>query len=225
MKNQISELSEHDIDERIAKFACYPSERQVAGGAERGFAWLMTVCGVIGMWASMSLIIAEKQKLMHPEGVLPCDINPLVGCGKWVGMWQNEVFFGVTNSVFGLAFFAGITALGFVLVADGRFARWLWQALSAALALGIVWVVWFMYQSLVVENSMCPYCVVTWFTTIMLFVHVTARSAQAGHFGDKFADAGRAYARNRWIGVGLSYGLVIVLVVVFFWDQLPLFFV
>lgn len=81
-----------------------------------------------------------------------------------------------------------------------------------------------MYQSFVVEGSLCPYCFVTWLVTIMLFVHVTARSAQAGHFGQKFADAGRAYVRNRWIGVGFGYGLIIVLVVVVFWDQLPLFF-
>lgn len=97
----------------------------------------------------------------------------------------NEVFFGVSNSVYGLAFFAGIVALGLALVSGARFARWLWCVLAAALSAGMLWIAWFMYESFAVEGSLCPYCLVTWFVTITLFAHTISRVAQSGHFGDK----------------------------------------
>lgn len=224
-KKSVRELSEAEIDARIAKYESRPTSHQRAGGAEPGFAWLVTICGAIGVWAAISLLVAEKQKLLHPDSVLPCDINPLVGCGKWVGTWQNEVFFGVSNSVYGLAFFAGIVALGLALVSGARFARWLWCVLAAALSAGMLWIAWFMYESFAVEGSLCPYCLVTWFVTITLFAHTISRVAQSGHFGDKTADAGRALARNRWLGAGVGYAVIILLIVVTFWEQLPLFFV
>ncbi|USR78762.1 vitamin K epoxide reductase family protein [Arcanobacterium pinnipediorum] len=223
-RNSDSALTNAQIEAKLARYDAYPTAHQIAGGAERGLAWLMTICGVIGLWASLSLIIAEKQKLANPQAVLLCDVNPLVGCGEWIGAWQNEVFFGISNSVLGLAFFAGITALGLVLLAQGQFSRWLWQLLCAGLTGGMIWVIWFMYESLAVEGKLCPYCMVTWVVTIALFVHVTARTSQAGHLGQASADLGRAYARNRWLITGLAYVSVTGLIAVTFWNQLSVLF-
>ncbi|QRV01502.1 vitamin K epoxide reductase family protein [Arcanobacterium phocisimile] len=215
-----SELTEEQIVAKLVKYDAYPTAHQLAGGAERGLAWLITLCGFIGLWSSLSLIIAEKEKLTNPQAILLCDVNPLVGCGEWIGAWQNEVFFGISNSVLGLAFFAGIAALGLGLLARAQYARWLWQLLSVALGGGIVWVMWFMYESLAVEGKLCPYCMVTWVVTILLFVHVTARSAQAGHYGQGAQDFGRSYVRNRWIVIITAYAAVIVLIVTTFWNLL-----
>lgn len=218
------DLSEEEIDRRIAKFEARPTEHQLRGGGPFELAVVTVVCGVIGFYASLMLIMSEKEKMANPDAILLCDVNPLISCGKWIGTWQNEVFFGISNSVLGLAFFAGMTAIGLVLLAKGTFDKWLWMAITGATGAGILWIFWFGYQSYVVEGSLCPYCVVTWIVTIPLFIHFLARSMQAGHWGEGAMSAGSSLVRNRWLAVGIVYGLLVLFTIVWFWDMWPMVF-
>lgn len=220
----VEKFDEDALDAQLAHFEARPTQHQLDGGAPRELSWLMTIAGVLGVFASLMLIMSEKAKLSNPNAVLLCDINPLVGCGKWIGTWQNEVFFGVSNSVLGLAFFAGITALGLVLLTNGVFGIWLWRALTVGVTAGIAWVLWFAYQSFFVEGSLCPYCVLTWFVMIPLFVHVLARTLQAGHWGESAMRVGSALTRNRWIIVGIVYMTLIVFTIFYFWEKWALVF-
>ena len=212
-------LSDAQLEARLERFEAKATEHQRAGGASRGTAILFTILGFIGFYASLQLIMAEKTKLKNPETMLQCDLNPLIGCGKWIGAWQNEVLFGISNSVLGFAFFSGVIALGLVLLTDGRFGKWLWRALAVGTVLGLVWVLWFGYQSYVVERSMCPYCVIVWFTFIPLFVHVWARTLQAGHWGEGGEAIGSSLVRNRWIITGIIWVALILFTVLWFWNQ------
>lgn len=218
------ELTVEEMDRKIAKYEARPTDHQLRGGAPRELAIVLLVGGALGVFASLMLIMSEKAKMANPEAILLCDVNPLIGCGKWIGTWQNEVFFGVSNSVLGLAFFAGLLALGLVLIFEGTFSSWLWTATTAALGAGIVWIFWFAYQSYVVEGSLCPYCVLTWLVTIPMFVNMLARTLQAGHAGKGTMDAGSALVRNRWIIVGIIYGLLVIFTIVWFWDMWPMVF-
>ncbi|MFY9263597.1 MAG: vitamin K epoxide reductase family protein [Actinomycetaceae bacterium] len=222
--SEVEQLSEAELDRRIARYAALPTDEQRRGGAPRELAFVMTITGLVGMFASLMLIMSEKERLSDPSAHLLCDINPLLGCGTWIGAWQNEVFFGVSNSVLGLAFFAGITGLGLVLLARGRFDFWLWKLATLGASLGIMWIVWFGYQSYVVEGSLCPYCVVTWLATIPLFVHLLARTMQAGAWGSGAEKAGSALVRNRWIIIVLVYVVLVAFTVIWFWDKWALVF-
>lgn len=217
-------LTEEEMDRRIARYEALPTDHQRAGGAAVETAFLFTLTGLIGMWASLMLILSEREVLRNPDAILQCDINPLIGCSKWIGAWQNEVFFGVSNATFGLAFFAGVTALGFVLLDNGRFGRLLWRTLTVGAALGMLWVLWFAYQSYFVEGSLCPYCVITWLVTIPLFVHIVARTMQAGHWGQGAMRAGSALVRNRWIIVGGIFIALVAFTIVWFWDTWMIIF-
>ncbi|MCI7550874.1 MAG: vitamin K epoxide reductase family protein [Actinomycetaceae bacterium] len=220
----MSNLTEAQIDARLARLRATPSEVQLAGGAERLTAAVILISGIVGTFSSIGLLMAEKQKLSDPDAVLLCDINPLVGCGKWIGTWQNEVLFGVSNSVWGLAFFAGIAALGLALLAKARFASWLWQLLAIGVTLAIAWVLWFQYESFFVEGSLCPYCVLVWVATIPLFVTVWARSLQAHHWGEKASHFGRALVRSRFVIIGAWYFAMIAFTIIVFWDRWVIFF-
>lgn len=220
----LDNLSEEALDAQLARYTARPTDHQLAGGAPRELSWLMTIGGLIGVFASLMLIMSEKEKLTNPNAVLLCDVNPLIGCGKWIGTWQNEVFFGISNAVLGLAFFAGVAALGLALVTNGVFGTWLWRALTVGVVGGIVWVMWFAYQSYFVEGSLCPYCVLTWFVMIPLFVHVLARTLQAGHWGKGAMKAGSALTRNRWLIVGIIYAALIVFTIFYFWEKWALVF-
>ena len=93
-----------------------PSREQTAGGAPRGLSVLMLLCGAVGMWASLSLVLAEREQLADPGASLSCDINPLVGCSAFLRSQANALFFGVPNALFGLMFFSGVVALALALL-------------------------------------------------------------------------------------------------------------
>ena len=218
-EDKIAELSDAALDARLARYQAAATPQQRAGGLPRRSAVVILVCALAGMLASLELVMSEKAKLLNSDAELACDLNSFVSCGKWVGAWQNEVFFGISNSVLGLAFFAGVAALALVLCTGGRFGRVLWQALSMAMALGMIWVLWFQYQSFVVERSLCPYCFVTWIVTIALFVIVWARTAQAGHWGERAERLGRAAVRNQGVILLGCYAALAVIALVTLWDQ------
>ncbi|MFT3942356.1 MAG: vitamin K epoxide reductase family protein [Ancrocorticia sp.] len=221
-KLDLERLSDAELEEYLRSVEqrrnAAPSDEQVAGGAPRELSFVMVVAGLLGLYASLSLIQAEKQLLKDPLGSLSCDINPLIGCGKFLNSPVNAVFFGVSNAVFGLAFFAGITALGLVLASGGRFGRWLWAALDLAMVGAAAWVAWFQWTSFTVEQSLCPYCLITWTVTIPLVVNVLARSAQAGHFPCS-EGLRRVLVRGRWYIIAAVYVALVLFAVVWFWDQ------
>lgn len=220
------ELDAADIEfeRKLAKLSGKASVETLAGGASRGVALAITILAAIGAFSSLELVLSEKQKLKFPNQALVCDINPLIGCGKWIGTWQNEVFFGISNSTLGLAGFSALLMIGLVLLTGGRFGRLLWQALSAGTVIAISWVGWFMYQSFVIERSLCPWCVVVWFVTIPLTVIVLGTALQAGHLGKIGVKAGEFIARNRLVLIFGSYLLLILFTTFWFWDQWSLVF-
>ncbi|MDO5025891.1 MAG: vitamin K epoxide reductase family protein [Trueperella sp.] len=223
-RKSIDALSEAEMDRRIAKYEARPTAEQKAGGANRGTAWFVLIFGLIGAFASLQILLAEKALLKNPDQILQCDFNPIVGCSQWIGQWQNELFFGISNALIGLAFFAGVSALGLVLLSGGKFGRWLWQAWAAVHSLGMVWVFWFGYQSFVVENKLCPWCFLIWLINLALFAVVWMRSLQAGHWGVRATDTGRVLVRNRWWVLGALYLALVIFVVLWFWDSWYLVF-
>ncbi|MFP7696810.1 vitamin K epoxide reductase family protein [Trueperella sp. LYQ143] len=207
------------MDRKISRYEARANEHERAGGAGKETAGVLLGSGVIGVLASSGLILSERHHLAYPDSHLVCDINPLIGCSKWMGRWQSEVFFGIPNALLGALFFAAIATLGCVLLTGSRLSRYLWVAALAGASCGIIWVLWFAYQSYLVEGSLCPYCVVVWCVTIPLFVHLLARTLQAGHIGRGAMSAGSVLVRNRWLIIGLIYALLIIFTVVWFWDS------
>lgn len=226
-KLDLEQLNDSELNEYLQRIedrrSAAPSEAQLAGGAPLELSLVMLIAGLFGIFASVSLIQAEKHLLSDPLGPLTCDINPLIGCGKFLNSPVNAVFFGVSNAVYGLAFFAGITALGLVLASGGRFGRWLWVVVDLGMVGAAVWVAWFQWTSFTVEESLCPYCLITWTATIPLVINVLARSAQAGHFPCP-AGLRRFLVKGRWYIVAAVYAALVLFAVVWFWDQWLLVF-
>ncbi len=199
------------------------SREQAAGGAPRGLSVLMLLCGAVGMWASLSLVLAEREQLADPGASLSCDINPLVGCSAFLRSQANALFFGVPNALFGLMFFSGVVALALALLTGSRLNPWVWRLLCVGMAGAAAWLVWFQYQAFAVERALCPYCLVTWFVTIPLVVHVLARSVQAGHIPGPDA-LRRILVKGRWAFVVSAYTAIALIAAVCFWEQWPAVF-
>lgn len=218
MSTKVDDAAEYEEDlALIEKLERRPSDLQLRGGMPRESAIVVVITGLVAMFAAMGLILAEITALKNPGLPLSCDINPIIGCGASLNSWQNTLIGDIPNSVFGFAFFAGMTALGLVWLGGGTCARWLWRLASAGCGLGILWLMWFQYQAFFVEKALCPYCLVTWTFSIPLFTHVLVRAVQAGHL---WVTRPRAFlVRNRWLIVGAVYLILIVMIAAVFWNQ------
>ena len=208
---ELEELSAAEVERRLQKLSGAPDAWQEAGGAGLATALCLAICSFLGVVASLGLITAEKTHLQDPEAALVCDVNPLIGCGKWIGTWQNEIFFGISNSVWGLAAFSALFMLALVLLARGRFHSLLWRVLSIGAVGGLLWIIWFVYESFFVSGTICPYCFIVWLATIPIIVLLISRSLQGGHWGDKGRGVGQFLVRNRFLCVFLLYGILIAL--------------
>lgn len=148
---------------------------------ERIVAWVLAIFGGIGFIASLALSIEEIHHLKHPAQALACDINPLIGCGSIMDTWQGHVLFGIPNQFLGLAACSVLITLGVLLLAHVKFPRWIWQGLQLGVTFGVLFVGWFMYQSLFVLNHLCPYCIVTWTAILPVAWYVTVYNIHAGN--------------------------------------------
>lgn len=194
-----------------------PTEHQRAGGAPRGFAWLLVVAAVVGTLASAMLTLDYIRVLQDPSYVPACDINPLVGCGQFLGSEQSWAF-GFPNVIIGLVAFPILLATGAAMLAGARLARWHWRGLVAGAVFGIAFVGWLQWQSLTVIRGLCPYCLVVWSVVIPVFVHTIARAVQGGHL-PAAPGLRRALVANRWVIVAIWFIAVVAVIGLAFSDE------
>lgn len=187
---------------------------------ERLTAWVLTLTGAGGVFASLMLSVEEFHHLKHPAQKLACDLNPLVGCGSILDTWQGHAFLGIPNQFFGLAAFAALTTLGVLLLAGIKYPRWIWKGLQVGMLGGVVFVVWFMFESLFVLKHLCPYCMFTWFVTLMAAWYTTVYNLHAKTFVlpksvKKFGD----FAVRHHVDILVSVYLIIIVGILWrFWD-------
>ncbi|MFZ1484286.1 MAG: vitamin K epoxide reductase family protein [Candidatus Saccharimonadales bacterium] len=143
--------------------------------------WLLAIGGSIGTLASLMLTIEEFHFIKNPTAPLSCDINPIVGCGSAMSTWQGHVLLGIPNQLFGIAVFAAIATLGVVLINNIKLPKWMWQSLTAGLFGALLFVHWFIYQSIYVLERLCPYCMATWVAVIPMFWYTFLFALKSGY--------------------------------------------
>lgn len=183
--------------------------------SRRLVAWVLAVGGGVGLTAAAVLLVEKIALIEDPTYVPSCSINPILSCGSVMATWQAEAF-GVPNPVIGVAGFAAVTTVGWVLLAGATMRRWFWALLQIGVVFGIGFVHWLIFQSLYRIDALCPYCMVVWAAMIPVFWYVTLWNLQLSRLG-----------RRRWAqtvlgyhGVGLTmwYLVIIGAVLVRFWD-------
>jgi uncharacterized membrane protein len=191
-----------------------PDEHQLAVGARRSLALLLTIAGAVG-WLAAFVLAVERIALLKDPGYVPtCSFNPVLSCGSVMQTWQAEAF-GFPNPLIGIAAFAVVTTVGVVLLTGAKLPRWFWLGLETGALFGVVFVHWLIYQSLYSIGALCPYCMVVWAVTIPIFWYLTVHNLQAGHI--PATDALRRFAvRNRGLVLGGWFLLVAGLVLVRF---------
>jgi uncharacterized membrane protein len=93
---------------------------------------------------------------------------------------QSEVF-GFPNSMLGIIGFTAVAVTGFAILAGAQFNRRYWLALNFGALLATIFVGWFMYQSIFVLKTLCPYCMTSWVATLPIFWYTTLYNLRRGH--------------------------------------------
>lgn len=153
------------------------AQRSVLG--DRLIGWILTIGGLTGALAAFVLTVEKIALLKNPAYVPSCSINPVLSCGSIMTTAQAEVF-GFANPLIGLAAFPVVATTGVAVLAHIRLPRWWWLALHAGALFGVVFVHWLFFQSLYRIGALCPYCVIVWVVTIVVFSYLTLYNLQEG---------------------------------------------
>jgi uncharacterized membrane protein len=188
----------------------------VATRRPRGLAVFLIVTGAIGWTASLILTIERIHKLMNPDAVLSCDVNPFISCGALFDQWQAALL-GFPNPLLGVAGFVAPMAVGVGLLAGARFDAWFWRLFTAGVFGAWVFVTWLYTQSVFVIGVLCPYCMIVWAVTIPMFWYLLAWGLKRGIlFGPGPSGLGARVFPFVWIVVLANYAVIVLTILVQF---------
>ena len=181
-----------------------PSYRQTA--------WILIVGGLIGIFASIELIVQKIAVLSNPDFVPNCDINPVLSCGSVINTEQASLF-GFPNPVMGVIGFTIVIMFGALLFAHIELPRSMWLGLNIGALAGMFFVIWLVGQSLYVIGALCPWCMVVWSITIPIFWQVTTDNLASGRLslGKSLSEI---IVALKWILIGASYLIIMALIFV-----------
>lgn len=182
----------------------------------RALAWLYVIGGLIGLASSFALMLEKLEKLVNPDYVPSCSINPIVSCGSVMDSAQAALF-GFPNPLIGLMAFPVVVTAGAAMLAGYATPRWFWLGLQLGTTLAVVFIHWLVVQSLYSIGALCPYCMIVWVVTIPIFWYTTLHNLKAGHFGGG-RSVGVALGRFHSVVLVVWYLVIVVLILQRFWD-------
>lgn len=178
----------------------------------RQSAWIFVVAGIIGIAASIELIVQKIAVLRNPDFVPNCDINPVLSCGSVINTEQASLL-GFPNPVLGVIGFTVVIMFGALLFVGVELPRIMWLGLNLGALLGMFFVIWLVSQSLYVIGALCPWCMVVWAVTIPIFWQVTTDNLASSKLslGKSLSEI---VVTLKWILVGGSYLIIAALIFV-----------
>ena len=145
-----------------------------------GMGLFLVLASTIGFFAAFRLTVDKVTTIIDPTAPLSCNASPLVTCGVNLGSWQGAVF-GFPNPLLGVGGWIAPMAVGIMLLAGIRFARWFWIALNIGITGALALIIWLIYQSIFTLGTLCPWCMVTWAVVIPTFWVVTLYNLKSGN--------------------------------------------
>ena len=174
----------------------------------RTMAWVLTIFGAVGFFASFALAVEKFLKLANPDHIASCTLNIFLDCADAMGSAQGAIF-GFPNPLLGVAAFPVVITLGVLGLTGVTWPHWIWLALLAGTTLGLILIGFLIYTSIHVLIKLCPYCLVVWAAMIPLFWYQLVHAVQEGLVpaGTKTTEF---VVKNRTLLLAGLYGVVLV---------------
>lgn len=170
----------------------------------------LIVTGILGWYSAFALTIDKIRVLEDPLADLDCNFSLIVQCGANLQSAQGAIF-GFPNPLLGLGGFVAPIAVGVAILAGGQFARWFWIALNIGVAGALGFCIWLISQSIFVLGTLCPWCMLVWASTIVMFWTLTLFNAREGTFGLRLVRIGVTLYPFVPLIVFASYLVVVIL--------------
>ncbi len=185
----------------------------------RSTPWILLFSGIIGLFAAFTLMQDKVAILSDPNYVPSCNINPVLSCGSVIVTDQASIF-GFANPIIGLMTYSVVIALAVLLISRVVLPIWVWLGLNLGALGGLAFVVWLIFQSLYVIEALCPWCMVAWVGTILIFWVTTAENAQAGRFTRSGTPGviSDVISSLRWILIGSTFLVIFALIFINWMD-------
>lgn len=145
------------------------------------YPWILIVGSLVGLIASFLLTLDTIKLIANPAIDIPCNISPFVSCTNAALSWQGEIF-GFPNSILGMIAFSMLLAVGVMLFSGGRSRKPLWLLVNLGALASVIFVIWFIYQSLYNLGTLCIYCMVVWVVIWPIFLYTTIWNYKEDHF-------------------------------------------
>ena len=188
------------------------TEQEINSGSYRQTAWILAVGGIIGIFASIELIVQKIAVLSDPDFVPNCDINPILSCGSVISTEQASLF-GFPNPVLGVIGFTIVIMFGALLFTGVELPRLMWLGLNFGALAGMVFVIWLVSQSLYAIGALCPWCMVVWAVTIPIFWQVTTDNLASKRLS-LGSGLSEIIVTLKWILIAGSYLIIMALIFV-----------
>lgn len=180
------------------------------------------IYGLIGLIAAFALVLEKIHVLESPDATLTCDLNVFISCKSVMASAQSHIF-GFPNPLIGVMGFVIPITVGFATLAGAKLQEWFYRMMVAGFAVAFIFVLWLSTQSIFVIGVLCPYCMLAWFGTIPLFWHTLIWAAeqdivQAPISWTPMIDK---LAARPWIASAATEAILILVIVVQFWNAWP----
>ncbi|MFJ3384156.1 MULTISPECIES: vitamin K epoxide reductase family protein [unclassified Curtobacterium] len=175
----------------------------------------LLVTGAVALYAAFRLVLDEFEKYANPDAVLSCDASPFISCSNVMASWQGHLL-GFPNPLLGLMGFVAPIAVGVVLLAGFRGAKWFWIVFNAGVFLAWVFVTWLFTQTVWSIGALCPWCMLVWSMTIPMFWVFTVWNMSRGTFGARGQRIGKALLPFCWAIPLANYLVIVVVILIMF---------
>ncbi len=125
-------------------------------------------CALLGLWASLGLIVDQVNLLSNEKLFIECNINPIISCVK-VMETEYANLFGIPNPVWGLIGYSAVATFSIFLMAIRKLPKFIMIsglifAFSAYLFSYILIAI-----GMFLINALCPLCLLSAFAATNIF--------------------------------------------------------
>lgn len=128
----------------------------------------MAFFALAGLVSAFVLSVEKLELLKNPDAVLSCSVNIWLNCASVMKTWQSQVF-GFPNSYIGLICYPIVLAVAIGKLTGAKYSRIYMLIFQIGTLLGLIFAYWLFFQSVLVVQVLCPWCLVVTVSTTLIF--------------------------------------------------------
>lgn len=165
-----------------------PKKRNVVQMSEKSGAFAITIGSALALLASFVVSSEAMELAKNPNATFSCSVSLFLNCATVAKSASADIFFGLPNSFLGMMALPVVLTIGVALLAGTKFPRWFMWATGIGGLLGLVFAAWMFFQSYFVIQVLCPWCLLTDFSMVIVAFGIFRVLAREHYIGNSLKD-------------------------------------